>query len=715
MNRSSADGPFRRTTALIAVGTPIGEVLEAIVEAVEAEDPSIVCSIYLVDEDGRALTLAAAPNLPAAYGEAVKIVAVGPDMGSCGTAAFRNERVIVEDIGADPLWRASGALARAAGLAACWSQPIRGPGGEVFGAFAIYHRHVCRPGEGDIAFIESAAQLAAIAIARNRADEDLARSEARSARIEQDASRNLKTFFEVSLDMLCIRDMDRRFVKANKSWETALGYTAEELEGVSMLTLIHPDDVPPSQGHMERMQVEDQVHGFINRYRHKDGGYRHLEWRARRVGELVFGAARDVTDRLAIETEMAAARQAAEAANRAKSEFLANMSHEIRTPLNGVIGVVAALAKTDLNPAQREMVSLIETSGVSLERLVSDVLDFSKIEAGRMEIELRVFDLRSEIDGVLEVFRIRAEEKGLGFPVELGDLTRGEVLGDSMRIRQVLANLLSNAIKFTSEGEVRVGVRLESPVQPDLPSTLVMEVQDTGVGFDPGVSDQLFQRFSQADTTITRRFGGTGLGLSITRGLVEAMGGEIEAQSEPGGGSLFRVVLPLERNCSLADYDAGRRAPRTGGVAAAADPGAGRLQGLRVLLAEDHPINRRVVHLILEPFGVQLTTVENGAEAVEAFEAGDFDLVLMDMQMPVLDGLAATRAIRRHERGRPAGERTPVVMLSANAMRQHRLDAESAGADLHVAKPVTATALIAAVLEALAAGDCPLEAGAKTG
>ncbi|MGZ3366180.1 MAG: histidine kinase dimerization/phospho-acceptor domain-containing protein, partial [Caulobacteraceae bacterium] len=192
-------------------------------------------------------------------------------------------------------------------------------------------------------------------------------------------SDDLSAFFDVSLDMLCIRDMHGRFVKASPSWERTLGWTVDELIGAPMLTLIHPDDVEPSRAQMANADREGEVVGFINRYRHKDDRYRHLEWRARRMGEFVFGVARDVTDRLAVEAEMQAAREAAEAANRTKSDFLANMSHEIRTPLNGVIGVAAALAGTDLNARQREMVDIVLASGQTLERVVSDVLDFSKI------------------------------------------------------------------------------------------------------------------------------------------------------------------------------------------------------------------------------------------------------------------------------------------------------------------------------------------------
>ena len=698
--RTPAQSAFHHIVTLMAGGQSLGDVLNAVALSAEAEAPGALCSILLLDESGARLTLGAAPSLPADYNAAIDGVAIGLDVGSCGTAAFLNQRVVARDIQTDPRWANFKDLAAAAGLRACWSQPIRRPGGSVLGTFAVYHRAASAPSEADIAFIESAAELASVAIAREQERGELARSEARAAqaaRIERAAARDLRTFFEVSLDMLCIRDSDFRFVKVNRAWEQALGYAVDELEGAPMLPLVHPDDVGEAQGHMQRMQVEDEVMGFVNRYRHKDGGYRHLEWRARRVGEQVFGVARDVTERLAAEAEMCAARRAAEAANQAKTDFLANMSHEIRTPLNGVIGVVDALGRTELTPAQREMVDLIESSGVTLERLVSDILDLSKIEAGRLEIEHGVFDLAGELDGLVELHRVRAQEKSLAFRAEFGARARGDFLGDSTRIKQVLGNLLSNAVKFTAAGEVALTIDLEEGAGPDEPSRLICEVADTGVGFDAAAGASLFQRFSQADTTITRRFGGSGLGLAICKALVEMMGGEIAAVSSPGRGSRFRFTLPLTRVRALEVYDAGRGQARPDAALESGRMAAEQAAPLKVLLAEDHPTNQKVVALILAPYGAEITIVENGALAVEAMRAGGFDVVLMDMQMPVMDGLAATRAIRREE----AGARTPIVMLSANAMSHHRQEALAAGADLHIAKPVTAQALVAGIAEVL--------------
>jgi PAS domain S-box-containing protein len=510
---------------------------------------------------------------------------------------------------------------------------------------------------------------------------------------------DLSAFFDVSLDMLCIRDMQGRFVKASPSWERTLGWTVEELIGTPMLSLMHPDDVEPSRSQMARADSEGEIIGFINRYRHKDGFYRHLEWRARRFGDFVFGVARDVTDRLAMEAETRAAREAAEIANRAKSDFLANMSHEIRTPLNGVIGLVDALGRTELGADQREMVELVRTAGVTLERLVSDILDVSKIEAGQLQVELRPFDLAQAMGAVIDTHRVRAEQKGLLFEAKVE--AEGLLLGDSVRLGQVFGNLLGNAVKFTEAGAVWARVTADDSLRSsseavaqtrlaDGESALVtLEVEDTGVGFDDAEVEKLFGRFTQADGTITRRFGGSGLGLSICKSLVEMMGGRIEVRSAPGRGSSFRVVLPMQR--AMAEVAA--EAPQT--PFALDEP-------LRVLLAEDHPVNQKVVQYILEPLGARLTMVNDGAQALALLTHVRFDLVLMDMQMPVMDGLAATRALRVQEASRGEPAPVPVIMLSANALAEHRIKALNAGADRHLAKPITAATLIGAIRDTLA-------------
>ncbi|CAN5414416.1 hypothetical protein BH09PSE1_BH09PSE1_15390 [soil metagenome] len=501
----------------------------------------------------------------------------------------------------------------------------------------------------------------------------------------------INSFFDVSLDLLVVRDLEGRVLKASQSWHTALGHHPHEMEGEFLLRLVHPDDMPGTRGsvdEVENRKAGDPVLGFINRYRHREGHYRQLEWRAQRRGDRIYGVARDVTDRVAAEQELRDAKLAAEAASVAKSDFLANMSHEIRTPLNGVIGIIDALSRTALTPEQREMVGLVQDSGVTLERLVSDILDVSKIEAGQLNLEARPFDLDDALVACIDVMRAKAEDKDLQFHVERDEAARGTFVGDSTRIRQVLTNLLSNAVKFTARGGVTVRIHLaEAPLAGTSPAMLTLVVEDTGVGFPSDEAERLFERFSQADGSITRRFGGTGLGLSICRSLVETMGGEISAASTPKVGSRFTMRLPLERSQSLAAYDAR-------GGQQAATPERSLERRLRVLLAEDHPVNQRVVQLILADQGVDLVTVDDGAQAVAAFAGGGFDLVLMDMQMPLMDGLTATRAIRSLEAEQGARP-TPVIMLSANAMPEHQADALAAGADLHVPKPITAASLLA--------------------
>ncbi len=528
------------------------------------------------------------------------------------------------------------------------------------------------------------------------------------SRPEQDVDAlAISTFFDVSLDLLVIRERDGRTVRVSPSWETTLGWRADEMEGAVLLDFLHPDDLAAtleSVIEVETRGPDDLVTGMTNRYRHKNGGYRTLEWRARRVGDRIYGVARDVTDRVAADRELMEAKAAAEVANQAKTDFLANMSHEIRTPLNGVLGLVGVLAQGDLTPEQRELVMLIEQSGVTLERLVSDILDVAKIEAGHLDFAIGDMDLERELDGVIDTARVKAEARGLAFHVTRGPGARGDFLGDATRIRQVLSNLLSNAVKFTPEGHVSVSIEVADDTPEPGVALLTLTVRDTGVGFDAAAGEALFQRFSQADSTITRRFGGTGLGLSICRSLVEIMSGEIEAESTPGEGSCFTVAIPLSRTRSVAAHDAANDAARA--AATARDEGRGALvvgaapwigdAPLRVLLAEDHPVNQRVVQAILAGDGMQVITVGDGAQAVAAFAAGPFDLILMDMQMPVMDGLGATRAIRAMEQAQDR-PRTPLIMLSANAMAHHVQDAADAGADSHLAKPITPGALMQAI------------------
>ena len=406
-------------------------------------------------------------------------------------------------------------------------------------------------------------------------------------------------------------------------------------------------------------------------------------------GEIVrvVNVMRNVDEIKRAQINLRRARDAAEAANRAKSEFLANMSHEIRTPLNGVMGVASALSRTELSEGQREMVGLITSSAETLEALLSDVLDLARIESGRLELKAEPFDLAQAARDVASLFEPSAKAKGLALSVESAPAAAGLFVGDAARLRQVISNLVSNAVKFTETGSVRVGVQAEASADG---TALKVTVADTGIGFTAEAAERLFERFEQADGSITRRYGGTGLGLAISRSLVDAMGGHLSATGEPGHGAVFTIELTLPR----ADAPAA-------GAAEAAELADADLSQMRVLLAEDHPTNRRVIELILGAAGVDLTCVENGAEALDAWREGDFDLVLMDMQMPVMDGLTATRGIRDEERRRGL-PRTPIHALTANAMAEHARASAEAGVDGHLTKPISAEALLRAVAEAAA-------------
>ncbi|CAN5266855.1 hypothetical protein BH11PSE2_BH11PSE2_05560 [soil metagenome] len=456
------------------------------------------------------------------------------------------------------------------------------------------------------------------------------------------------------------------------------------------LMIVHPDDRERVAELLRRHLEEDAPYSAEYRINRDD-----REVWAASVSKLtrdnhgrimrLTGAMQDVTARKRSELAILHAKEEAETANQAKSAFLATMSHEIRTPLNGVLGMAQAMAAGELSNEQRQRLDVVRQSGETLLAILNDVLDISKIEAGKLELEDAEFDITELAKSAHQAFSAIAGAKDLTFKLKVEPSARGTYRGDSTRVRQILYNLISNALKFTEAGSVRVVV-----ARPD--ETLRITVTDTGIGISSERLDSLFEKFEQAELSTARRYGGTGLGLSICRELASLMGGSIEAESKPAHGAAFTVVLPLPRIATKA-----RKA------AAKAVQQAVTERPLKVLAAEDNTVNQLVLRTLLQQIGIEPVIVDNGAHAVVAWEREAWDLILMDAQMPEVDGATATKIIREREQacGR---SRTPIIALTANAMAHQVDEYRAVGMDGVVAKPIEIGRLFAA-MQAVMADD----------
>ena len=494
-----------------------------------------------------------------------------------------------------------------------------------------------------------------------------------------------RSLIESNIDALMTTDPAGIITDINKQMEALTGCTRDELIGSPFKN--HFTDPERAEAGIKLVLAEKKVIDFELTARARDGRKTVVSYNATtfydrdRTLQGVFAAARDVTESKRVEVELHQAKAAAESASQTKSDFLASMSHEIRTPMNVIIGVTDLLSNTVLSPEQAKYVQIFRRASDNLLHLINDILDLSKVEEAQIELERTEFSLSELVEKVTEMVSVPARQKSLALLCNIAPGLANDLVGDPTRIGQVLLNLLGNAIKFTEAGKVSLQVAADPQ-----PGMLRFTIADTGIGIAAQQLGSVFERFTQADSSITRKYGGSGLGLTISKRLVELMGGRIWAESTIGKGSLFSFTVPLE-------IWTGVRLPTM--VAVGSDSEL-PLPALKILLAEDYPDNRTITLAYLQDTPYRLEIAENGAIAYEKFIAGQFDLVLMDRQMPVMDGLSATRAIRAWEQANNRAP-VPILALTATALRGDREKCLAAGCTAYLTKPIKQDVLLQAI------------------
>jgi PAS domain S-box-containing protein len=491
---------------------------------------------------------------------------------------------------------------------------------------------------------------------------------------------------------LLVNPDNGKIVQANKSASDFYGYSQEELESMNIydINILSKDEI------ILDMQDASKHNRNIFTFPHrlKNGETKTVEVHSTNIetaqGTFLFSIIFDITEKIKTENALLEAKEKAEVAARVKSEFLANMSHEIRTPMNAIIGLLSLTLDSELKSSQRENLTKVLKSSTALLAILNDILDYSKVETGSMQITNRPFDLDELIDSVSKLFWVSAEQKDLKLLVDIKESITKDVIGDELRISQVLSNLLSNALKFTNKGQIDIIV--EPLEQNDDEITIRISVKDTGIGIKESELGGLFSMFSQLDSSSTRRYGGNGLGLSISQKLIELMGGKIGVESEFGHGSTFYFELKLARDKNPTKKN--QQSKQNDTISSFAQAKI-ELKGANILLVEDNELNQDVAKGILNKFGIIVSIANNGLEALQMVKNCDYDLILMDMQMPIMDGATATKEIRKLEDKKDL----PIIAMTAAALDRDRNECIETGMNDHVPKPIVIEFLVQTLLK----------------